>query len=130
MSDIVRRLTEHRSADGEQGQGLAEYALILGLIAFLVWLAMKFGGASLAEASEWAVLGLGLAVFEYLHEDVGRHTLVGGRKPVNPVSVALAADHAGQTGPTDQREDDGDAKIDPTREATGQMALPKCPAYH
>ena len=44
MSDIVRRLTEHRPADGEEGQGLAEYALILALIAIVAILSLIFLG--------------------------------------------------------------------------------------
>ena len=49
MSDIVRRLTEHRSADGEQGQGLAEYALILGLIAIVAILSLVFLGDTIND---------------------------------------------------------------------------------
>ena len=49
MSDIVRRLTEHRSADGEDGQGLAEYALILALIAIVAILSLVFLGDTIND---------------------------------------------------------------------------------
>ena len=49
MSDIVRRLTEHRSADGEEGQGLAEYALILALIAIVAILSLVFLGDTIND---------------------------------------------------------------------------------
>ena len=49
MSDIVRRLTEHRSADGEEGQDLAEYALILALIAIVAILSLVFLGDTIND---------------------------------------------------------------------------------
>ena len=44
MSVVVRWLTELRPADGEDGQGLAEYALILALIAIVAILSLIFLG--------------------------------------------------------------------------------------
>ena len=49
MSEIVRRLTEHRPADGEEGQGLAEYALILALIAIVAILSLVFLGDTIND---------------------------------------------------------------------------------
>jgi Flp pilus assembly pilin Flp len=44
LSVVVRWLTEHRPADEEAGQGLAEYALILALIAIVAILSLIFLG--------------------------------------------------------------------------------------
>ena len=44
LSVVVRWLTELRPADGEDGQGLAEYALILALIAIVAILSLIFLG--------------------------------------------------------------------------------------
>ena len=44
MSVVIRWLTEYRPADGEAGQGLAEYALILALIAIVAILSLIFLG--------------------------------------------------------------------------------------
>ena len=44
LSVVVRWLTEHRPAGGEDGQGLAEYALILALIAIVAILSLIFLG--------------------------------------------------------------------------------------
>lgn len=49
MTEIVRRLTEDRPADAERGQGLAEYALILALIAIIAIAALIFLGGEISE---------------------------------------------------------------------------------
>ncbi len=49
MSEVVRWLTERRPADGEQGQGLAEYALILALIAIVAILSLIFLGDTIND---------------------------------------------------------------------------------
>jgi len=49
LSEVIRRLTEHRPADGEEGQGLAEYALILGLIAIVAILSLIFLGDTIND---------------------------------------------------------------------------------
>lgn len=48
LSDIISRLTE-RPAHGEDGQGLAEYALILGLIAITAIVSLVFLGDMIAD---------------------------------------------------------------------------------
>ena len=49
MSDAVRRLAGYRPRDGEEGQGLAEYALILGLIAIVAILSLVFLGDTIND---------------------------------------------------------------------------------
>ena len=49
MTELVRWLTEHRPADGERGQGLAEYALILALIAVVAILSLVFLGDTIND---------------------------------------------------------------------------------
>ena len=49
LPDIARWLTGQRSADGEKGQGLAEYALILGLIAIVAILSLIFLGDTIND---------------------------------------------------------------------------------
>lgn len=49
MTEFVRWLTEHRPADEERGQGLAEYALILALIAVVAILSLIFLGDTINE---------------------------------------------------------------------------------
>ena len=49
LTEIVRRLTEDRPADAERGQGLAEYALILALIAIVAILSLVFLGDTINE---------------------------------------------------------------------------------
>jgi Flp pilus assembly pilin Flp len=49
LTDIVRRLFEHQAPEGEQGQGLAEYALILALIAIVAILSLIFLGDTINE---------------------------------------------------------------------------------
>ncbi len=44
MPELVRRLAEYRSVHDERGQGLAEYALILALIAIVAILSLVFLG--------------------------------------------------------------------------------------
>lgn len=44
MSEFIRLLTLLRPSDGEEGQGLAEYALILGLIAVVAIVSLAFLG--------------------------------------------------------------------------------------
>lgn len=49
MTEVIRRLAEHRPARGEEGQGLAEYALILALIAIVAILSLIFLGDTINE---------------------------------------------------------------------------------
>ena len=49
MSKLVRQLTNHRPVDGERGQGLAEYALILALIAIVAILSLVFLGDTIND---------------------------------------------------------------------------------
>ena len=49
MRELIRSLATWAPAEGEQGQGLAEYALILALIAVVAILALIFLGDSLAD---------------------------------------------------------------------------------
>ena len=49
LRDVVRRLTSDRAADGERGQGLAEYALILALIAIVAILSLIFLGDTIND---------------------------------------------------------------------------------
>jgi Flp pilus assembly pilin Flp len=49
LTEYVRWLTEHRPADAEQGQGLAEYALILALIAIVAILSLVFLGDTIND---------------------------------------------------------------------------------
>jgi len=49
LTELVRRLTEHKPADHERGQGLAEYALILALIAVVAILSLIFLGDTIND---------------------------------------------------------------------------------
>lgn len=49
MTEFARWLTEHRPADDERGQGLAEYALILALIAVVAILSLVFLGETIND---------------------------------------------------------------------------------
>lgn len=49
MIEFARQLTEHRPADAERGQGLAEYALILALIAIVAILSLIFLGDTIND---------------------------------------------------------------------------------
>ena len=49
MREFARWLTGHRPADGERGQGLAEYALILALIAIVAILSLIFLGDTIND---------------------------------------------------------------------------------
>ena len=49
MTEFARWLTEHRPADAERGQGLAEYALILALIAITAILSLIFLGDTIND---------------------------------------------------------------------------------
>ncbi len=49
MTEVSRLLAQLRPADGEEGQGLAEYALILALIAVVAILSLIFLGDTLAD---------------------------------------------------------------------------------
>ena len=49
MSELVRWLTAHRSTDEERGQGLAEYALILALIAIVAIASLIFLGDTIND---------------------------------------------------------------------------------
>jgi Flp pilus assembly pilin Flp len=46
---MIQTLAASRLANGEEGQGLAEYALILALIAIVAILSLIFLGDSLAD---------------------------------------------------------------------------------
>jgi Flp pilus assembly pilin Flp len=52
LPEIVRWLVEHRPVGGEEGQGLAEYALILSLIAIVAILSLIFLGDSINALME------------------------------------------------------------------------------
>jgi len=58
--ELLRRLAEHRSADEERGQGLAEYALILALIAIVAILSLIFLGDTINDLMSY----IGSAVAE------------------------------------------------------------------
>jgi Flp pilus assembly pilin Flp len=49
LTEVIRRLAEHRPAHGEDGQGLAEYALILALIAIVAVLSLAFLGDTIND---------------------------------------------------------------------------------
>ena len=49
MRELIRSLATWTPAEGEQGQGLAEYALILALIAITAILSLIFLGDSIAD---------------------------------------------------------------------------------
>jgi pilus assembly protein Flp/PilA len=49
LIELTRWLTHHRPADEEQGQGLAEYALILALIAVVAILSLIFLGDTIND---------------------------------------------------------------------------------
>ena len=49
MTAVIRWLAEDRPVRGEEGQGLAEYALILALIAIVAILSLIFLGDSLVQ---------------------------------------------------------------------------------
>lgn len=49
MTEFVRWLTEHRPTDEERGQGLAEYALILALIAIVAIISLAFLGDTIND---------------------------------------------------------------------------------
>ncbi len=49
MTEVIRRLAEDRPVRGEEGQGLAEYALILALIAIVAILSLIFLGDTINE---------------------------------------------------------------------------------
>ncbi|MEX1295666.1 MAG: Flp family type IVb pilin [Candidatus Limnocylindrales bacterium] len=49
MNEFVRWLAERQPADEERGQGLAEYALILALIAIVAILSLVFLGDTIND---------------------------------------------------------------------------------
>jgi Flp pilus assembly pilin Flp len=49
MSELVRWLAADRCATGEEGQGLAEYALILALIAIVAIISLVFLGDTIND---------------------------------------------------------------------------------
>ena len=49
MTEVVRSLANRQPADGEAGQGLAEYALILALIAIVAILSLIFLGDTIND---------------------------------------------------------------------------------
>ncbi len=49
MTSFARWLNEHRPPDDERGQGLAEYALILALIAVVAILSLIFLGDTIND---------------------------------------------------------------------------------
>ena len=49
MRDLIRSLATWAPAEGEHGQGLAEYALILALIAVVAIISLIFLGDSIAD---------------------------------------------------------------------------------
>ena len=49
MREVIRLLAETRAHDGEEGQGLAEYALILALIAIVAIVALVFLGDAIGD---------------------------------------------------------------------------------
>jgi pilus assembly protein Flp/PilA len=49
LTEVVRWLVERRPVHGEEGQGLAEYALILALIAIVAILSLIFLGDTIGD---------------------------------------------------------------------------------
>ena len=49
LREVLRLLAEMRPHDGEEGQGLAEYALILALIAIIAIAALIFLGGEISQ---------------------------------------------------------------------------------
>ena len=49
MIEVVRLLARSRPRDGEEGQGLAEYALILALIAIVAIVSLAFLGDAIGD---------------------------------------------------------------------------------
>jgi Flp pilus assembly pilin Flp len=49
LTEVIRQLAGNRPARGEEGQGLAEYALILALIAIVAILSLIFLGDTINE---------------------------------------------------------------------------------
>ena len=49
MTEVIRELAGKRPAHREEGQGLAEYALILGLIAIVAILSLIFLGDTIND---------------------------------------------------------------------------------
>jgi Flp pilus assembly pilin Flp len=49
LTEVIRRLAGNRPVRGEEGQGLAEYALILALIAIVAILSLIFLGDTINE---------------------------------------------------------------------------------
>ncbi len=49
MTEVIRWLAAKRPAHGEEGQGLAEYALILALIAIVAILSLIFLGDTIND---------------------------------------------------------------------------------
>ena len=49
MTEVIRRLVEYRPARREEGQGLAEYALILALIAIVAIISLIFLGDTIND---------------------------------------------------------------------------------
>ena len=49
MTEVIRRLVAHRPARSEEGQGLAEYALILALIAIVAIISLIFLGDTIND---------------------------------------------------------------------------------
>ena len=49
LNELIRQLVARRAEDREDGQGLAEYALILALIAIVAILSLIFLGDSLVQ---------------------------------------------------------------------------------
>jgi Flp pilus assembly pilin Flp len=61
LTELARLLTVLQPSDGEEGQGLAEYALILGLIAIVAIISLAFLGDTvntmmsyIGDTVEWA----------------------------------------------------------------------------
>ena len=49
LTEVILRLVEHRPARREEGQGLAEYALILALIAIVAIISLIFLGDTIND---------------------------------------------------------------------------------
>lgn len=49
LTEVIRQLAAWRPSDGDEGQGLAEYALILGLIAVVAIVSLIFLGDSIGD---------------------------------------------------------------------------------
>jgi Flp pilus assembly pilin Flp len=49
LTDVVRWLAQRKPAHGEEGQGLAEYALILALIAIVAIISLVFLGDTIND---------------------------------------------------------------------------------